>query len=152
MTLLDKGQKAVLLACLYLAALFVSCIVMWWFVLFGGNPYTVSGQSVMDDRGLETLQFEPGDRVAIRWDICSNGRPSGIDYKPALTSADGVQYHLPNGVMQTRSGCFQSTHGFVVPHLPEGQYTYQASIVFQNNLVGRDQSFQLPSVTIEVLP
>jgi hypothetical protein len=134
----SKKEWAFFYACMYLSALFVSTIVLWWTVLFGGNPMTWKSIDIIDASGAVTTQIRAGDRVAVRSNFCSS-REVGLDVFPTLRDQNGVNYPLPSYTTKIFNRCNKRTYGFTVPDVPPGEYVYSSTIKYQANLIGRDE-------------
>jgi hypothetical protein len=52
---------------------------------------------------------------------------------------------------EARVGCHDNTYGFVIPDLPPGEYTYTNSVLFQNNLVGRNEFTTFPPLRVRIM-
>lgn len=144
-----RREKAFFWACLYLGLLFVSCATMWWVVLIGGNPFSITNLGTYDVRDSPTMRFRTGDVVHVRSRICSRNFVS-LEYYPSLDSDPSVHYPLFGGIIKPEDGkrCQDHTVSFVVPMLPAGKYTFQNTYRFQNNLIGRDETGYFPPLDI----
>lgn len=146
---LSRAEFAVLGAAIYLAALFMSTICLWWMVLIGGNPFTVGPTTVVDTSGREVTTVSSGDVIGVSSQLCSESR-TVVEYFPSLHGPLGFVYPLPQGVVTIPAGCSTTIHGFIVPGLPIGQYAYVSTYKFQKNLVGRDEQADLPQIKIVI--
>lgn len=150
LTRLSRGEIAIVGACFYLAALFMSCIAMWWVMLVGGNPFTVENLGVINKQGSLVEKFRAGDVVGIKRRICAESE-TAIEFFPALRDARGFLFPLPSGVVKLPAGCSETIYGFIVPNLPFGEYTYVSTLRFQKNLVGRDEQAVLPQLRLRIM-
>lgn len=149
MTIPLTRDKTFLAAAIYLAALFASLIVLWGFLLIGGNPMTVQSTVSLDSSGIESALFKSGDAVTIKRLICSK-RQVTIEHFPALNDSGGNWHPLRGGAITLGAGCGEVSHLFVMPDLQSGPYEYTSTIKFQTNLVGRDESVEFPPVSLTV--
>ena len=143
-------DKAFLFACMYLGGLFVSIFVLGWLVLIGGNPIKVSNLGVFRSTGLPMERFHPGEIAGIRRQVCAD-HGIAVQFFPALRDSRGFLFPLPGSLLEVQGGCHETTYGFVVPDLPEGEYTYVNTIRFQNNLVGRDETATYPPLRVRIM-
>lgn len=143
-------ERAFFYACAYLGALFASTIILWWSVLSGSNPLTFKSTQIVDSVGREISVLHVGEAVGIRRFVCSS-MPIGVEFFPTLRDSAGLLYPLPSGMIEAGKGCAHKTYGFVVPDIPPGEYTYQSTIRYQSNLVGRDEMGVTPEVTLRVV-
>lgn len=134
-----------------LFALFIMVSTWWWVVLSGSNPYTVTNVGVVNVRGEAQEQFRPGEVVGIIRNICTS-ESIGTSFNPGLRNDIGLLFPLPGGVIHSEAGCRQGKYGFIMPNLPPGTYTYVNTVLYQSNLVGRDEHAIFPPLTLEVLP
>ncbi len=146
---LNRREKAFLGACLYLAALFVSCVTMWWLVLIGGTPFVVENIATVSNTGMPTERFKAGQVAGIKRKVCSDGSV-GARFYPSLVDSRGFMFPLPGSMVQTQPGCSEITYGFIVPDLPPGEYSYSSTITYQNNLIGRDESETFPLLRLRI--
>lgn len=146
----NPHYKSVTYAYVYLLLLFVSIIVMWTLMIIGGNPFSIRDLNVYAPGGVKQTVFRKGEPVVIKGQFCSNSS-MGVELYPVLDDGNGFRFTLPVGMMAIEAGCFTASHGFIVPDIPPGTYTYRTSIKFQNNLVGRDESASTPALLIEIL-
>lgn len=151
MNKLERRDRAFTYACAYLSFLFVSVIVMWWLILFGGNPIQVQEASLYDVYGNKSVQFRSGDQFIIKGVMCSTDTV-GIEVYPTLDGRNGVKYPLDGTVFLAEPGCFKAALGAVMPIVPSGDYSLNITIKYQNNLVGRDGTAMLPSLRLKVKP
>lgn len=143
-------DKAFLFACMYLGGLFVSIFVLGWLTIVGGNPLTVINLGVFRSTGLPMERFHPGEIAGIRRQVCSK-QGIAVQFFPALKDSRGFLFPLPGSFTEIQGGCHETTYGFVVPDLPEGEYVYVNTIRFQNNLVGRDESATYPPLRVRIM-
>lgn len=148
---LTKRDKAFLVACGYLALLFISTVVFWYVALIGGSPFTAKNIGPVNQAGALQSAFKAGEVAGIRRMMCSD-RALGMSMTPALRSAAGLMFPLPSGIGFIRPGCNHIAYGFIVPQLPSGSYHFESTIRYQNNLVGRDEHMPMPPVDIEIKP
>lgn len=146
----NSRERAFFYACAYLGALFVSCIVLWWSVLVGGNPLTFKSTQIIDGDGREVSVLRVGQSAGIRRFVCST-QPVGVEFFPTLRDKAGLLYPLPSGMIEAQKACAFKTYGFVVPDIPPGEYVYQSTIRYQANLVGRDEMGVSPEVTVRIV-
>ncbi len=146
---LDRRERAILGACAYLGALLLSCIIMWWLILFGGQPFHVENIGVVSSTGMPDDRFKPGQVAGIRRRVCAE-REVGIAFYPSLIDSRGFLFPLPSGMVKAGEGCRETIYGLIVPDLPPGEYTYSSTVKYQNNLVGRDQSATFPPLRIRI--
>ena len=142
--------KAIAMAYLYLLMLFVCIVVMWAVILVGGNPLTVMDLNVYNQSGTLQTVVRSGQPAVVKGKFCST-QTMGVEIYPYIDDGKGFRYPLPNSMMLVQSGCFSSSYAFIVPDIPEGDYSLRAVIKFQNNLVGRDESALTPNMTVKVL-
>lgn len=141
--------KPILFACIYLGALFLSVIVLWWTVIFGDNPIRVGSPSLIGRSGFSLDTFTPGETVAVKNKFCSEKKIS-VGFFPSLSSRDGTWIPIPGGVTTIDKGCRDFVHEFSLPPLAPGEYKYAATVKYQTNLVGRDDTISIPPVVIVV--
>lgn len=146
----NRRERAFFYACAYLGALFVSCIVLWWSVLVGGNPLTFKSSQIVNGEGREVSALRVGQSAGIRRYVCST-QPVGVEFFPTLRDQAGLLYPLPSGMIEAGKECAFKTYGFVVPDIPSGEYTYQSAIRFQANLVGRDELTVSPELKVRIV-
>jgi hypothetical protein len=146
----NSRERAFFYACAYLGALFVSCIVLWWSVLIGGNPLTFKSTQIIDATGREVSALHIGQSAGIRRFVCST-QPVGVEFFPTLRDSTGLLYPLPSGMIEAQKTCAFKTYGFVVPDIPPGEYVYQSTIRYQANLVGRDELTLSPEVKLRII-
>lgn len=149
-TTTPDNWKGVIYAYLYLFLLFISIVVMWALMLVGGNPFSIKTLGVYSSQQVKQTAFKPGEAAIVRGEFCSSAS-MGVELYPSLDDGKGFRYPLPNSLMAVETGCFNAAYGFIAPEIPPGRYTFRASIKFQNNLVGRDESAATPPLTIEIL-
>lgn len=147
---LTRGEIAILGACAYLAALFLSMICLWWVAIIGGNPFTVENIAVVNKAGAPFDRFRAGEAVGIKRRICSESE-TAVEFFPALKDTKGAIYPLPHGMIVIPAGCTETMYGFIVPPVPFGEYTYVSTVKFQKNLVGRDEQAALPQLRLRVM-
>lgn len=147
---MNGKERAFFYACAYLGALFASTIILWWSVLSGSNPLTFKSTQIVNVEGREISVLHVGQPVGIRRFVCSS-MPLGVEFFPVLRDSAGLLYPLPSGMIEAGKGCSLKTYGFVVPDIPPGEYTYQSTIRYQSNLVGRDEMGVTPEVTLRVV-
>lgn len=147
--ILQRKERTFLFACTYLGALFISCIILWWSVLIGGNPLEWKGSQIIDSNGQATTILEQGKPYGVFSKICSS-RNVGVEVYPSMRSKNGIIYPLQPGMIQVRDICGHRVTGFIMPDLPPGEYTYQAVVKFQTSLVGRDESALSPGILVRV--
>ena len=147
----NRKERAFILACAYLGTLFVSTIILWWSVLVGGNPLTFNSSNIVDDRGHIIRVLHNGQAVGVRREVCST-QTSGVEFFPTLRDKSGMLYPLPSGMLYLSKGCSVKTYGFIVPDLPPGDYTYQSTLLYQANLVGRDEMITSPELPLKIAP
>lgn len=129
---------------LFLAALSISTVALWWIILAGGNPFTVKNVA------LRPVLVHPGEVATVVREICTD-RAYLTEYRPWLRrKSDGSVFMIQGGMLQIDKGCNPSEVLFLVPGVPPGRYEYAASLKFQNNLVGRDEHTAFPPMEIEV--
>lgn len=143
-------DRAFLYACIYLGLLFVSIMVLGWLILIGGNPITVTNTGVFRGTGFPMDRFHPGEIAGVRRQVCS-GQRIAVQFFPALKDSRGFLFPLPGGLVEMQAGCHETTYGFTVPDLPEGEYVYVNTIRFQNNLVGRDETTTYPPLRVRIM-
>lgn len=146
----NSRERAFFYACAYLGALFVSCIVLWWSVLVGGNPLTFKSTQIINGEGQEVSLLHVGQSAGIRRFVCST-QPVGVEFFPVLRDKTGLLYPLPSGMIEAEKACTFKTYGFVVPDIPPGDYVYQSTIRYQANLVGRDEMAVSPEVRVRIV-
>lgn len=146
----NKRERAILAACAFNGALFVSIIMMWWTVLSGGNPLTYKTTELLDGTGHITKELRVGEAAGVRRYLCSD-KNVGIEFFPTLRDKDGLLFPLPSGMVEAENKCTTKTYGFVVPDIPAGEYTYQSTLRFQANLVGRDEMATSPPITVRIV-
>jgi hypothetical protein len=146
---LNLRERAFLGACLYLGALFVSCIIMWWLILIGGVPFKVNNLAVQSSTGLPHEIFQPGHVAGVKQSICSD-YDVGLYFSPVLIDSRGYHFPLQGSLIEARKGCHDMIYGFVVPDLPAGEYRYSSAVKYQNNLVGRDETTTFPQLRIRI--
>lgn len=143
-------DKAYLFVAMYLAALFLSLVLLGWLVFMGGNPITVKNYGAVSSTGFPNDKFKSGDVAGIKRQLCST-QSLAIEFYPALRDSRGVLFPLPSNLTETAVGCHDAIYGFIVPQLPAGEYTYVSSIRFQNNLVGRDEATTFPPIRVRIM-
>lgn len=146
----DRKERAFFYACAYLGALFASTIILWWSVLAGGNPLTFKSTQIINGEGREVSVLHVGQSAGVRRFVCST-QPVGVEFFPTLRDKTGLLYPLPSGMLEAGKECTVKTYGFVVPDIPAGEYTYQSTIRFQANLVGRDEVTVSPAVNVRIV-
>ena len=146
----NKKERAFFLACAYLGTLFASTVVLWWSVLAGGNPLTFKTSKMVDEQGEVIRMLTPGQSVGVKRLVCSK-QEVGVEFFPSLRDKDGLVYPLQSGMFTISEGCQVKSYGFIVPKVPAGQYSYQGTIRFQTNLVGRDEMIVSPEIIVEVV-
>lgn len=149
--LFSNRDKAFLLACAYLGGLLISCTVLGWSIIVGGNPLTFQSAEIVDDQGRAVTVLHVGQPAGVRRRICST-QNVGVEFFPTLRDAAGLLYPLPSGMIEAEATCGTRTYGFVVPDIPAGEYIYQSTIRFQANLVGRDEMTSSPAVFVRIEP
>lgn len=151
MTLLkDKKERAIVMACAYLAVLFLASIAMWWTVFIGGNPITFKSIKMLDDHGEQVTELRVGDVVGIHRSLCST-EAIGVQFFPSLHDSQDKMFTMPPGVYDLENGCTEKAYGFVVPNIPPGEYTYHSIFRFQSSLVGRDETAASPIVKVRIV-
>jgi hypothetical protein len=125
--------------------------VFWVFLLMGSNPFTVRSVATVDASGSVTSKFHRGDLVGVRRVLCSK-RETDSQFRMSLKSDLGLVVPLFGVVTHVKEGCNQYGYGFVMPPLPPGIYTFSSTVMFQTNLVGRDEFAEFEPIAIEVLP
>lgn len=143
-------ERAFLYACIYLGSLFVGLIVLGWLMIIGGNPMRVDNVGVVSATGYPNERFHVGDVAGIKRRICSDSDVF-IQSFPALVDSRGFLFALPINMAEARTGCHDNTYGFVIPDLPPGEYTYTNSVLFQNNLVGRNEFDTFPPLRVRIM-
>lgn len=146
----DKKERAFFGACVYLGALFISCIILWWTLLVGGNPLTFRNTELIDQHGTVTSVLHVGESAGVRRHVCSS-QSVGVEFFPALKDSAGLIYPLPSGMVEAEEGCKIKTYGFKVPDIPPGEYTYASAIRYQANLVGRDELAVTPVIRVRIV-
>ena len=147
---LDRREKAILFAGLYLAGLYISTTILWWVAVMGGNPFTIENMATLNKQGVVESKFRAGDVVGVHRRICSD-RAVGMEFFPALRDPRGVIFPLPDGLVQVERGCAELTNGFIVPDLPPGDYIVVSTIRYQTNLVGRDEHLTFPELHLRIM-
>jgi hypothetical protein len=147
---LSFRDRAFIGAALYLGFLFVSMITLYWLILIGGNPMTVTNVGIVSATGFPNDRFHAGDVVGIKRQLCSK-HELAVQFFPSLVDSRGYRFPLPGGMAEVQEGCHTTTYGFVVPDLPAGEYTYSNAVRFQNNLVGRDEAATFPPLRIRIM-
>lgn len=143
-------DRAFVWACLYLTALFVSVIVLWWVALIGGNPFNVVSTVAVNHAGEHVRTFKAGEVVGVISEVCSDEN-IGAKMHPSLQNEKGLVMPLKPISIYFNRGCQSTDYGFIIPDIPTGRYDYKNVVVFQNNLVGRDEYVQFHKVAIEVV-
>jgi hypothetical protein len=143
-------NRGFLYACTYLGCLFVGLVAIGWLVLIGGNPMEVKNMGVVSYTGYPSERFNVGDVAGIRRQVCAD-HDVAIQSFPALIDSRGFLFALPINMTQALEGCHENTYGFVVPDLPPGEYTYTNSVLFQNNLVGRNEFTTFPPLRVRIM-
>jgi len=140
-----------LLASIYMTALVVVVGVFWYVLLVGGSPFTVRSIAAVDAQGNVRTAFQRGDLVGIRRVVCSK-QDTDAQFRMSIKSDLGLVVPLFGVVSHMKEGCHQYGYGFVMPPLPAGTYTFSSTVIFQANLIGRDEYSEFEPITIEVLP
>lgn len=129
---------------LFLAALSVSVVALWWIILTGGSPFTLQTSQIIPTVGA------PGETAVVSREICST-RKVMAEYRPWMRrKSDNATFMIQGGMLEIGKGCGPLGVAFKVPDVPDGIYEYSASLKFQNNLVGRDEHETLPPMSFEV--
>ncbi len=147
---LDSRDRAVIGAGLYLGFLFVSIIVLGWLILIGGNPLSVTNVGVVSATGYPNDRVRAGDVVGIKRQLCADHEVA-VQFFPSLVDSRGFRFPLPAGMALAQSGCHTTVYGFITPDLPAGEYTYANSVLYQNNLVGRDEAVAFPPMRVRIM-
>ncbi|MDD1003615.1 MULTISPECIES: hypothetical protein [Pseudomonas] len=142
-------DRAFLFVSMYLAALFISLILLGWLLFVGGNPITIKNYGLISATGYPVEGFRVGEIAGMKWQLCAD-KAVTIEQFPALRDARGLVFPLPITLSESATGCHDTFYGFVVPPLPPGEYTYVTNIRFQNNLVGRDEAATFPPVRVRI--
>lgn len=144
-------NRAFMWAFLYLVAIFAGEIALGWSVFAGGNPLTIENIGVFDSGENATSKFRSGDLAIIHRQACSTQDQILTNY-PALRNERGVIFPLPSSLSEIDMGCAETGYGFTIPELPPGKYTFVNRILFQNNLVGRNESATYPLLSLWITP
>lgn len=143
-------NRPFLYVCLYLVLLSIGMLVLGWLLLIGGNPMQVSNVGVVSATGFPSDRFRAGDVAGIKRQICADKEVS-IQSFPALIDSRGFLFALPINMTQAKEGCHDNIYGFTIPDLPPGEYTYTNSVLFQNNLVGRNEFSTFPPLRVRIM-
>lgn len=144
-------EAALKIGFFYVLCILIAFMSFWYVVLVGGNPFTVQSITSVNETGSTQTAFRPGELVSVRRIVCSE-RKIGTQYRPFLTSDLGQVIPMLGGVTAYAEGCHQYGYAFIMPALPPGSYTFNSSTIYSVNLVGRDEFFALPGVSLEVKP
>lgn len=144
-------ERAMACAVAYMTALCVAFVVFWYVLLVGGNPFTVRSIHTVDATGAVQQRFHRGDLVGVRRVLCS-ARDTDAQFRMSIKSDLGLVVPLFGVVTRVAEGCHQYGYGFIMPPLPPGVYNFSSTVIFQSNLVGRDEFAEFEPVALEVLP
>lgn len=146
----NRREKAIMLACVYLGGLMFSTIMMWWVVFFGFNVVELESIRMYDENGKERHSFVSGERVVVKAKFCSD-KALGLAVYPSLDGPYYVRYPLENTIVLAKDGCVRAAIAFQIPKVRTGNYEFNATVQYQNNLVGRYNTVALPEIKMKVI-
>jgi len=145
------SERSMTLAVLYMTFLSAAFAVFWWILLVGSQPFTVRSVLTVDATGAVHSRFSPGDLVGVRRVLCSTTE-ADVQFRMSIRSDLGLVVPLFGVVARVAPGCHQYGYGFIMPPLPPGTYNIHSTVIYQTNLVGRDEFSEFDPVSIEVKP
>jgi hypothetical protein len=139
----------VAIAILIIIAMWTSW-ALFWFVTMRSEPvFEFKSVASSDYWGRPKMAYTPGEIVVVKRDLCMR-KSVGVKFSPALRNEYGVVFPLPGIIIQEDKGCYTTRYGFLMPDLPPGKYTYFTTVMYQTNLIGRDEFSGFPPLQLQI--